>query len=169
MALWDSFADQISTLPVAASIDAANDRLVYAGATRSGAQAAALNNVPQSLVWLLNASAVNANPTVSTTRKDGFCAPYAMTLMRLHLTLTTQYSSGAAPGFDLYNETDAVSVLDNTTTVGSVIVPGANDTIVTDDPVNVPALAVAKNLGWYCNAASATNIGSTWGHLMYAL
>jgi hypothetical protein len=170
MALWDSFADQMLTLPVAASIDAANDRLVYAGATRQGAQASALNNVPHTLVWLLNASAANTNPTASTTaRKDGFRSPYAMTLVRLHLTLTTAYSSGAAPGFDLYNETDAVSVLDNTANVNSVIVPGVGATIVTDDPIDVPALAVNKAVGWYCHAASATNIGSTWGHLMYVL
>ena len=170
MALWDNFADQIQTLPVAAAIDPVNDRLAYAGATRSGVQSAALDDVPHTLVWMLPASSATSSPTADTTnRKDGFRSPYAMTLVRLHLTVTTAYSTGTAPAFDLYNETDALSPIDNTTGVGTAIVPGASDTIFTDDPINVPSLPVSKSVGLYCTQGATTAIGATWAHVMYVV
>lgn len=170
MPLWDSFADQLHLLPVAGAIDPVNDRLVYAGATRAGAQAAALTNVPVSLVWSVSASGPNTNPTASTTRKDGFQSPYAMTLLRLHLTSTSAYGAGTRPWFDLYNETDSLSPLDNTSAVGQAISFNTTAaTIFTDDPIDVPSLPVNKFVGFYCQTASTTNLGSTWGHLQYVI
>lgn len=171
MPLWDNFADQIQTLPTAAAIDPANDRLVYAGATRSGAQAAVLRDVPHSLIWMLQASGVNVAPTVNTTlgsgRRDGLQTPYALTVMRLHLTAGIGYGA-FKPYFDLYNETAGVSLLDNTSGLGLVLsFATGTDTIFTDDPVDVGAVSADQAIGFYCTQSTSTNIGSTWGHLQY--
>lgn len=172
MPLWDSFADQIQTLPVAAAIDPVADELVFAGATRSGAQAALLNAVPNSLVWMLQVSGVGVNPQgntiVGSGRRDGFRSPYALTAMRLHLTITTAYGAGTQPFFDLYNETANISLLDNTTAIGNVLsLPTNSATIATDDPIDVSAVASNSIVGIYCASPASNNLGATWGHLQY--
>ncbi len=173
MPLWDSYADQILTLPVAAAVDAVSDRVAFAGATQSAVQSATLLNTPRTRPWMLSISGVGTSPVASTTigtgRRDGFRSPLAMTLMRLRLTITTAFSSGTAPSFDLFDETAGVSVLDNTTVLGQVLTPSAGTTLTTDDPVDVAALPQDRNLGAYCTRAATSSIGATWMHLEYAV
>ena len=174
MPAWDNCLDQIATLPVAPAIDAAADRLLYVGSTRSAGQAAALRDIPHALVWSLQASAVNVSPTASlTTRKDGFGAPYTLHAMRLVLTVTTQYGTGSQPWFDVADESQSPirSLLSNAglASGSGASLPTTTATLFVDDPVDKGGVTVSTPIGLYCSTASSTNLGSTWGHLIYVL
>lgn len=173
MPAWDNCLDQIESLPLVTSIDPAADLLLHIGGTRSAGQAAALRDVPHALVWSLQGSAPNSNPTTSTTvRKDGFAAPYDLTAMRLVLSVTTAYGS-SKPWFDLADETAApfTSLLTGLSPASGrgVSLATGTDTVFVDDPVDNGIVSASRPIGLFCSAASSTNLGSTWGQVIYVL
>lgn len=171
MPLWDNFADQISILPTASAISATADKAVYAKAGTGCAQAAILNAIPHSLVVPLEGSGVNSSPVQdTTTAKDRYRTPFAITVLRFHATTSNAYASGTGPAFDLYNESDAVSVLDNTSLPGTPLtMPSTTSVIATDEAPDDPVVAQSQILGFYFTRTATSSIGSTWGHVQYVL
>lgn len=124
MALWCSLGDQLQSLPVttAAPVFGTDEVLVITG-LRSFACNSDLRDLPFTLVFAFDCG-TNA-VTDATNPKERVGMPYNATAFTLRAATTSTHGAGTAPGFDVYNITDALSLVDNTSGPNSVLFPAS--------------------------------------------